>query len=103
MTITEYNTSERKNKHLNEFERGQIEALTKEGLSANVIAKRLGRSCSTITREMKRGSVEQIKHPEKKVSIYYADCGQRQYLKNRLACGRKFKFAVSSHLFLLAD
>lgn len=103
MTITEYNTSERKNKHLNEFERGQIEALTKEGLSANAIAKRLGRSCSTITREMKRGSVEQIKHPKKKVSIYYADCGQRQYLKNRLACGRKFKFSVSSHLFLLAD
>ncbi len=60
MTITEYNTSERKNKHLNEFECGQIEALTKEGLSANAIAKRLGRSCSTITREMKRGSVEQV-------------------------------------------
>lgn len=84
MTITEYNTSECKNKRLNEFERGQIEALTKEGLSANAIAKRLVRSYSTITREMKRGSVEQIKHPKKRVSIYYADCGQRQYLKNSI-------------------
>lgn len=53
MTITEYNTSECKNKRLNEFERGQIEALTKEGLSVNTIAKSLTRPFSTITREMK--------------------------------------------------
>lgn len=102
----EYNdciTPQRKNKHLNAFERGQIEVLLKEGLSANAIAKRLVRPCSTITREIKRGTVEQIKQNKKKVHLYFADSGQRSYERNRLACGRKFKLGRSPQLFLLAD
>lgn len=103
MEYNDFITPTRKNKHLNEFERGTIEALLKEGFSANAIAKHLNRPCSTITREIKRGTVEQIKQNKKKVHLYLADFGQRQYQKNRLTCGRKFKIGQSPELFLLAD
>lgn len=80
----------RKNKHLNEFERGQIAALYREGLSKYKIAKRLGRALNTISNELKRGTVEQVKQGIK-VNIYYPDTGQLIYEQNRKSCGKKFK------------
>jgi len=44
-------------KHLNAYERGQIAALYKEGKSIRYIAKQLARAPSTISREIKRGTV----------------------------------------------
>ncbi|MEN2776823.1 helix-turn-helix domain-containing protein, partial [Acetivibrio clariflavus] len=41
---TNNNTTKRKFKHLNVYERGQIEAFIKEGKSQRYIAKMLGRS-----------------------------------------------------------
>lgn len=60
----EYNnttTNSRKNKHLKDFERGQIELLHNKGYSAYKIAKELGRASNTIRNELKRGTVSQIK------------------------------------------
>jgi IS30 family transposase len=85
------NTSnKRKNKHLNEFERGQIELLHKAGYSAYSIGKQLERASNTIRNEIRRGTVDQIK-ANKRVSIYYSDTGQSVYEANRKNCGRKYK------------
>lgn len=72
--------------HLDFTERNLIEKWLKKEISATNIAKRLGRDRSTIYREIKRGTVKQIKQVngiEKEVEIYYADSGQARYEKNR--------------------
>lgn len=71
----------RKNKHLNAYERGQIQLLHSEGLSPYAIAKRLGRVSNTIRNELNRGMVAQIKC-NKNVRLYYPDAGQRTYEAN---------------------
>jgi IS30 family transposase len=81
----------RKNKHLNAFERGQIQLLNSEGLSAYSIGKRLDRASNTIRNELTRGTVTQIKS-NKIVNIYYPDTGQLVYETHRKNCGTKFKF-----------
>ena len=48
----------RKNKHLSEAERYQIEILLKDGLTITQIADRLSRNKSSIYREIKSGTVE---------------------------------------------
>ncbi|WP_211660215.1 helix-turn-helix domain-containing protein [Peptoniphilus faecalis] len=55
-------TNSRKNKHLNDFERGQIELLYNKGYSPYRIAKELGRAANTIRNELERGTVSQIKN-----------------------------------------
>ena len=80
----------RKNKHLDAYERGQIALLNAEGLSPYAIGKRLGRVPNTITNELERGTVKQIKG-NKEVSVYYPDTGQSKYEANRKNCGPKFK------------
>ena len=45
-------------KHLTEEERYQIDDLKREGLSQNKIAKRMGRSASTLSRELNRNKGE---------------------------------------------
>ena len=82
----------RKFKHLNDFERGQIELLYNEGLSAYAIAKRLNRASNTIRNEIKRGLTTQYK-ANKKVEIYYPDVAKTKYIKARKSTGRKFKVA----------
>jgi len=49
-------------KHLSVYERGQIAALLKEGKSQRYIANKLGRSPSTISREIKRGTTMQMRN-----------------------------------------
>ncbi|TDT56530.1 helix-turn-helix domain-containing protein, partial [Fonticella tunisiensis] len=49
--IINSNTTVRSFKHLNSYERGEISALLKEGKSIRYIARKLGRSPSTISRE----------------------------------------------------
>jgi IS30 family transposase len=84
-------TISRTNKHLNAFERGQIQLLNAEGRSPYAIGKRLKRASNTIRNELRRGTVSQIK-VNKVVNIYYPDAGQAVYEKNRANCGPKFKF-----------
>lgn len=68
----EYNnttTNSRKNKHLNDFERGQIQLLHNKGYSEYKIAKELNRASNTITNELKRGTAPQIKNNKEVRSI----------------------------------
>lgn len=85
----------RKNKHLNAFERGQIELLHKDGLSPYAIAKKLGRSPNTIRNELKRGTVVQIKGIYER-HMYFPETGEAVYMKNRKRCGKKFRILECS-------
>jgi len=87
---------QRKNKHLNAFERGQIQFLNAEGLTPYAIGKKLERASNTIRNELKRGTVPQ-KKANKTINIYYPDTGQAIYAKNRRNCGPKFKFLSCSN------
>lgn len=72
--------------HLSEAERGKIEAYLSEGIKPSEIAKRLGRHRSTIYREIRRGSVKQVKQVNgQKVyhKHYFADTAQNRYSKGR--------------------
>jgi IS30 family transposase len=80
----------RKNKHLNAFERGQIQLLLKDGVSVYAIAKRLARAYNTIRNEIRHGTVTQIKG-KNKVEIYYPDTAQNRYEEARRNCGNKYK------------
>ncbi|HES8950266.1 TPA: IS30 family transposase, partial [Streptococcus pyogenes] len=61
-------------------------AYLKMGKKPVEIARLLGRHCSTICREIKRGSVDQVKDKNGKQTFfnaYFADSGQRVYETNR--------------------
>ncbi|MGF0096526.1 IS30 family transposase [Peptoniphilus sp. SGI.035] len=96
----EYNnntTNSRKNKHLSDFERGQIELLHNKGYSAYRIAKELGRASNTIRYELKRGTVFQIKN-ERIVQVYYPDTGKTAYDINRKNSKKSYKALECSTL-----
>lgn len=97
----EYNnttTNSRKNKHLSDFERGQIELLHNKGYSAYRIAKELGRASNTIRNELNIGTVSQIKN-EKMVQVYYPDTGKTVYDINRTNSKKSYK-ALECSAFL---
>ena len=85
---TNYSTTNQSYKHLSEAERGEIEAYLSVGLKPAEIARRLGRNRSTITREMNRGSITQVKQVNgQKVYYqhYYADAAHNCYRQVRKA------------------
>ena len=55
------NTTKLSYNHLSVIEKGKIEVLHKQGKSQSEIAQALGRNRSTISRELKRGTVTQMK------------------------------------------
>ena len=86
MSTTDSITKRPKGKHLTLDERGQIQALNEEGYSQTAIAKRLGINQSTVSRELKRGTVTQMRLINDKIKYYqkyYADAGQGIYEANR--------------------
>lgn len=101
-----YSTEKGKSKHLCLWERQEIEKALKRGASISAIARTLGRNKSTISREVKRGTVLQRKrqyyepvkkehrenwkgHTEKR--IYFAETGQRAAARNTGLRGGKYK------------
>lgn len=79
MNQLNYSTKSRKFKQLNEKQRYTIEKLLNDGYSQSQISKLLGVHRSTISREIKRGSIEQTKTIfgfEKEVIVYYHDAAQ---------------------------
>ena len=72
--------------HLSASERGEISAYLKMGKNPSEIARLLGRHRSTISREIKRGSVSQVQDKNGKrvySTVYFPDSGQRVYETNR--------------------
>ncbi|QEA53397.1 IS30 family transposase [Loigolactobacillus coryniformis] len=76
-------------KQLSGEERGQIQSLYEEHCSIRTIAKRLSRSPSTISREIKRGTVTQMSSYGGFTEYYFADTSQIRYEQRRLKCHRK--------------
>lgn len=66
--------------HLTPMERGQIQALFSQGLSQRAIAGTMGRSPSTVCRELRRNHARE--------GVYDAACAQRRYAQARSACRR---------------
>lgn len=85
-----YNTENRKHKHLNYKERHTIEIRLKDGYTPYRIAKELNRPINTVLNEIKRGTVDQIV-TNKGIQIYLADAGQAYYEKSRKASKTSFK------------
>ncbi|KPJ21700.1 transposase, partial [Streptococcus phocae] len=83
---TNHSTTKQSYHHLSEAERGKIEAYLSEGLKPAEIARRLGRSRSTISLEIKRGTVKQVKQVNgRKVYFkqYFAETAQVRYSEGR--------------------
>lgn len=103
MSMSNYNTNMTQSfTHLDFKERQLIEKWLKEGVKKTEVARRLGRDRTTIHREIKRGSVEQIKQVNgyyKKVTVYYSDSGELAYEKRRANSVRKKIVSFSSAFF----
>jgi len=90
-------------KHLSVYERGKIAALYKEGKSIRYIAKQLGRAPSTISREIKRGTVTQLKSDLSTYEAYFPEAGQAIYEKRRKNCGAKLKLPLVKDFIRFAE
>ncbi|ADQ13548.1 IS30-like element ISHahy11 family transposase [Halanaerobium hydrogeniformans] len=84
-------TTQRTFKHLSSYERGKIAAFLQEGYSQRKIAEKLGRSPSTINREIKKGTTTQLNYDLSTYEQYFPETGQAVYEKNRSHCGNKHK------------
>lgn len=84
--------------HLNINERIVIAQLKKSGISINEIARQLGRSASTISREIKRNSFKTGNNYS--ITLYNPANAQNKYEKRRENCGRKpiLEEQVLSHI-----
>ena len=86
--MTNSNSSISKHYHqLTSVQRGQIQAMLDSGItSRTVIAQEVGCHKSTISREIKRGSVLQRDSSYLLYEHYYADTAQIYYEKRRQNC-----------------
>lgn len=114
MSQTNYTIDRIKIHHLNLEERRIIERLVAQKKSKAEIARMLCRNRSTITREIRRGSVLQRKrnpYISKKIEqkeyleyeAYYAETGERRYKENRLNCGAKNRIFNCMELVQFAE
>lgn len=107
-------TKSRKSQHLNQAERAIIERQLSMGTPKKQIARLLGRSISTIRREIKRGTVVQRKTKSYiskraddpgyiEIQQYFSDVGQRAYEQNRLHCGGKCRITQCREFVQFAE
>lgn len=102
MAHSHNNTKVRTFKHLTAINRGQIQALHKQDKTLQAIADEIGCHKSTISRELKRGSVTQRRSDLTEHTVYFADTGQAVYDKNRSRCGAKYKLVEASEFIQFA-
>ncbi len=79
MELKNYSTKKKKYTHLKESERYKIEVLLEQKKKPNEIASILGRSRSTIYREVNRGTRMRMGYELKMRKQYRADVAQRDY------------------------
>jgi IS30 family transposase len=102
MNRDDFSIEKRKGKHICLWEREEIEKALRRGAGVRSIARTLGRSASTVSREIKRGSVPQriekkyqfskkddVGYIEKE--MYFADTGQTVAMNNTSRRGGKYK------------
>lgn len=102
MARSHHNTEKRTFVHLTTINRGQIQALRKQGNTLQAIADEIGCHKSTISRELKRGSVTQRRSDLTEHTVYFPDTGQVVYEKNRSRCGAKYKLAEAADFIQFA-
>ena len=91
----EHSTTNIRNfKHLTAFQRGQIQALLKEGLPKTRIAQKVGIARSTLYEELKRGTVEQMKSDLTKHYEYFTDTSQLIYEEHHKAWRNPYKVVL---------
>lgn len=103
MTHYHSNTEKRSYTHLTKIERGQIAAYSEQGLSLRNIAKKIERDHSTISRELKRGTVEQLDTNRQPYKKYFPDAGVRVYEENRKNCGAPTTLMAAWKFILYAE
>ena len=79
-------------KHLNAYQRGQIEAMLRLGVPKVKIAKDLGIARSTLYAEIKRGTARQMRSDWTYYDRYFAETGQIIYERNRKNSVKPSKF-----------
>ena len=79
MSHLQYNTKNRKGKHLNYEERIKIETLSKIGMKSEEIAKEIGCSGRTVRRELAKGRTELLNSDLTTRIEYSADIGQQKH------------------------
>jgi transposase, IS30 family len=87
-----------KYKHLSEGDRHKIEAYLRVGLKCRQIAEKLGKSPSTISREIKKGVVKQKDTNWAEKSVYMSDHGQRAYDEKQSNKGRPLLIEIDKEL-----
>ncbi|MCB5950941.1 IS30 family transposase [Enterococcus sp. BWT-B8] len=95
MTYTHSTIERRKGKHLTSIERGKIAGWLEEALSHGEIARRIGVNRQTISNELARGTVEQVRKVNgiKHFSMKYdPEFAQNRYEIKRQNCHRPCKF-----------
>ena len=92
MSHTHSTTQRRTFKHLNAYQRGQIEAMLRLGVPKVKIAKDLGIARSTLYEEIKRGTAAQKRSDWTYYEQYFAQSGQMRYERNRENSGKTSKF-----------
>jgi len=92
MTITNSITNSKNYNHISYEERCEIKGFLKLRLSLRNIAKLLGRSVSSISEEVKRGTVTQRDTLLGYYTIYSPDAAQRKYERSRKNSGKRSKF-----------
>lgn len=85
-------TTPRHYRQLTLEERGQIQALKQAGFTVTQIAEQIHRDKSTVSRELKRGTTEQICGAGKHYRRYFAETGAAVYEKHRAACRPRTRF-----------
>jgi len=80
-----------------------IKAFLNENRSMSYIAKQLGRHVSTITREVKRGTVKQRRSDLTEYEEYFPETGEAVYKKNRSASVKRPKIAEAAKFLGFAE
>ena len=91
MSHLQYNTKNRKGKHLNYEKRIKIEALSKIGLKSEKIAEQIGCSGRTVRRELAKGRVKLLNSDYTTRIEYSADMGQQKHEYAGTGKGPKLK------------
>jgi len=103
MSLNHCTTSKAGYRHLSAYERGQIEVLLKTKHTNVDIARLLGRHPTTIDREIKRHTIDQLTSQLLTVRRYFADTAQLKYRQKRNNCGNKYKLVAAKPFIVLVE
>ncbi|MDR1536474.1 MAG: helix-turn-helix domain-containing protein, partial [Clostridiales bacterium] len=96
-------TESRTFQRLSPFERGEIKALSGEGLGVSAIAARIGRDKAAAGRETERGTARRSDGDSAERFEYFAETGGAAHGKSRKNCRKPLKIAERPDFMAFAD